>query len=554
MRRGLLLALLGVLYLVLWQRPDTLLGKTLFVVHLGLFMLWQPFVHAGQRLTGRALLVIVAAVAAATLAMKGWLLATWIMMLAGIVGGKVLLFGARAERAFYLLALGFLVVSLLLLAAPMAAPMIQLPSQISVLAFVGLPATLAVMTVLPQGQEGTPGTEVVDFVYSLFVFLLLAVLMLGSLAAMLMFGSGYVEALLQVLLMMGVVLLVLGWAWNPHAGFSGLGSLFARYMMSIGLPVEQWLAALADLALREADPEHFLEQACADMARRLPWVRGGEWVAGGSGKQFGMADGQRSEFTHEGLTLALYTRHPLSPTLTWHFNLLAQLLAEFHADKQRALALKELSYMQAIHETGARLTHDVKNLLQSLNALCVAVAEPGAESSPEYRALLQRQLPAISARLAETLAKLRVPQESALAGRQSAVRWWAEIQQRTTTSPWLSFEGEPSADARIPAEAFSGVADNLIRNASEKRLREPALRLRIKLEERGGRVELLACDDGSPMPEDVAKRLMSGPVPSANGLGIGLYQAARHAESCGYRLALEENRQGRVCFRLAPVI
>ena len=53
LRRGLLLALLAALYLVLWQGPDTLLGRTLFVAHLGLFMLWQPFVHAEQRLSDR---------------------------------------------------------------------------------------------------------------------------------------------------------------------------------------------------------------------------------------------------------------------------------------------------------------------------------------------------------------------------------------------------------------------------------------------------------------------------------------------------------------------
>ncbi len=37
------------------------------------------------------------------------MIALWIMMLAGIVGGKVLLFGSRAPRFFYLMALGFLI-------------------------------------------------------------------------------------------------------------------------------------------------------------------------------------------------------------------------------------------------------------------------------------------------------------------------------------------------------------------------------------------------------------------------------------------------------------
>jgi hypothetical protein len=41
-------------------------------------------------------------------------------------------------------------------------------------------------------------------------------------------------------------------------------------------------------------------------------------------------------------------------------------------------------------------------------------------------------------------------------------------------------------------------------------------------------------------------------VRSANGLGIGLYQAARLAEKYGYALTLAENRDGMVYFALAP--
>jgi hypothetical protein len=241
---------------------------------------------------------------------------------------------------------------------------------------------LLVMALLPQGQEIDSAREVVDFVYSLFIFLLLTVLMLGSLAAMLLLGSGYVEALLQTMLVTGVVLMLLGVVANPRSGFAGIGGLISRYLMSIGLPVEQWLQALSNLALEEEDPHAFLEKACVEIAQRLPWVKGGEWIAGRSRGSFGVSSGRRWEFSHGGLVLMLYTQHAPSPTLIWHYNLLAQLLAQFHADKQRAQALRQLSYMRAIHETGARLTHDVKNLLQSLNALCSAGIEPGAEASP----------------------------------------------------------------------------------------------------------------------------------------------------------------------------
>jgi hypothetical protein len=552
-RRGLLLALLVALYFVLLQEPGTWLGKTLFIVHLGLFLLWQPFVHAEQRLSVTWVVGLAVVVLAGAVFLKAWMLLLWIMMLGGIVGGKVLLFGARAPRLFYMMALGFLVVALFLMAAPLAVPMATPPGAIASLAHVGLPLLLVMMAILPQGQESDSTREVVDFVHSLFVFLLLAVLMLGSLAAMLLLGSTYVEALLQALLLTGVMLLLLGLAWNPHSGFSGIGGLFSRYWMSIGLPVEKWLQALSNLALREEDPQVFLEQACAGIGQRLPWVTGGEWRAGKSSGCFGITEGRRWEFVHGDLVIVLCTQHALSPTLIWHFNLLAQFLAQLHADKQRAMALKRLSYMQAVHETGSRLTHDVKNLLQSLNALCSAGLEPGAESSLEYQSLLRRQLPAITDRLAETLAKLNAPQNISSANWVVASKWWQDLQQRMVAMDWIDFESKAeSALAReLPAEVFSGVADNLIRNAAEKRLREPGLRMQVELKSSDEGFELIACDSGSPMPGDIASGLFIGPVSSENGYGIGLYHAARFAQAAGYGLEMIENRAGRVCFRLA---
>jgi hypothetical protein len=483
--------------------------------------------------------------------LKGWMIALWIMMLAGIVGGKVLLFGARTPRLFYLLALGFLVASLLLMAAPLAVPIVKPPQAVVLLGYAGLPLVLVVMALLPQGRESDEGGEVVDFVYSLFLFLLLAVLMLGTLAAMLLLDRGYVEALLQTLMVTAAMLMMLGLAWNPHSGFAGLGGLFSRYLMSIGLPIEQWLQALTNLASREDDPHAFLEQACAEISLRLPWVTGGEWIAGNGRGHFGKVEGRRWEFSNGGMVLVLYTLHTLSPTLIWHCNLLAQLLAQFYADKQRALALKQLSYMQAIHETGARLTHDVKNLLQSLNALCSAGAESGAVSSVAYQALLRRQLPAISERLAETLSKLNAPQDLASSRWVAASDWWQGIRQRLAVLTWVSFSAQQPLEGDLPTEVFSGVVENLIRNAAEKHLRESELAVRVELLRDGDGFALVVSDNGSAMADDVASSLFLGPVSSDSGYGIGLYNAARYALAAGYRLELVENRAGRVSFRLA---
>ncbi len=67
-------------------------------------------------------------------------------------------------------------------------------------------------------------------------------------------------------------------------------------------------------------------------------------------------------------------------------------------------------------------------------------------------------------------------------------------------------------------------------------------------------VTLSVTDDGSAIAPALADGLLREPVLSNDGLGIGLYHAARQADALGYRLALAESRPGRVTFALAPVI
>jgi hypothetical protein len=52
------------------------------------------------------------------------------------------------------------------------------------------------------------------------------------------------------------------------------------------------------------------------------------------------------------------------------------------------------------------------------------------------------------------------------------------------------------------------------------------------------------------VPPETASSLLRAPVRSDNGLGIGLYQAARQAQAGGFELSLTANRDGEVCFAL----
>lgn len=547
-RRWVLLGLLGLLHLLLLQGIESAVGRTLLVVHIGLFILWQPFVRAELRLSGPQLAVIASLIAAAAYWANNWMMILWVMALAGIVGGKVFFFAGRWAKVFYLLVLSYLIGMLLVVLVPHVLPSpFALPGEYLFLAKYVLPALLPVMALLPVEQEAEGEAEVVDFVYSAFIFLLLAVLVLGSISAMLLTRQGYIESLIATIVVISGVLLLMAWAWNPRVGFAGLSVFFSRYLLSIGLPFERWLRELADHMQREDQPDKFLDKALIGMTR-LPWVIGSQWVAEGSEGGSGRREGHRSEFRHGALSINLYTYHPLSPTLTWHFDLLAQLLGEFFVAKQRAQELQQLSYVKAIHQTGARLTHDVKNLLQSLNALCLAAANEGESPSMEYLALLRRQLPVIAQRLQQTLDKLRQPE---MEGVQfiSAGRWWQVLQGRYDQSG-ISFSPKAIGNEQtVPVTLFNSVAENLLENALAKKHERPSLQIGVDFSA-GERLSLKVCDDGQAIPSQVAEELFRSPVPSGTGLGIGLYQAARHADFYGYELKVASNEAGRVCFEL----
>jgi signal transduction histidine kinase len=195
------------------------------------------------------------------------------------------------------------------------------------------------------------------------------------------------------------------------------------------------------------------------------------------------------------------------------------------------------------------MTHDIKNLLQSLNVLCAVAERDEYRDSAQLQGLVQRQLPLVAQRLSETLERLQRPQ--ALAETHAPAATWWQTLQRQYHGEGVEFQGAaPPPQARLPRTLFDSVADNLLRNAIAKRAVDPAVRVRVSLE-CGAKLTLRVCDTGSPVPEEFAASLMRAPVSSRGGLGIGLYQAARQADAAGFRLVLEKNEEGAVCFVLS---
>lgn len=528
-------------------------SSSALLVHFGLFLMWQPLWRGERKLNHGHLAWVLLGGGALILLWNSWWMATlWLGVLVGLVGGDVVGMTGRRQRLGHLFALLFLLAMLLLWVVPHLFADLQSDPALSLMIRYGLLVVPFLVAVLPWDRPQAKPFYAVDFFYSLMLFLLVVVLVLGSFAVKMISKSNYPMALAQTLVSIAGALFALSWLWNPHGGFAGGGQLMSRYLLSIGLPFERWLRNLATLAEQEHDAQGFLRLALDDIAE-LPWVAGGKWQTPGSAGKFGADSSYSVEFTFHRVNLVLYTRWSLSPALILHIKLLTQLLGHFYEAKQREQEQKYNAYTQAIHETGARLTHDVKNLLQSLKALCAAVESSEPDQAEALQALMQRQLPQIVQRLQLTLDKLKSPHVNALE-RISAQSWWESLQQRYAQEH-IEFGADDmtmSEHVHIPGELFDSVADNLLQNAMEKRKVERELSIHVGFSGEGGGL-LTVCDDGQALDETLAARILHGPVQSNNGLGIGLYQVERLAHQEGYRLVLTSNQPGRVCFELGGV-
>ncbi len=542
--RIVVVAMLVLLHLAVLRGTAAGWARALLLAHLGLLLLWQPFLRGEHRISAMQAALIALGAIAVMLWIGWWLLAFWVVVLAGLVGGKVFLHQARWQRRCYLVVLIYLLALLAIIILPEIAPRGGVAPEIRSIAAYGLPMLLLAVALVPAEPEAPDAAQVIDFFYSIFLMLVLGVVILGSFTFMTLGRVPYLEALTNTVFLIAGTIFVLGLAWSPRTGYAGLNVFFSRYLFSIGLPVEKWLYFLAERSQQEARPERFLAEGVAGLAR-LDWIAGAGWRAAGRHGETGVQTGHAVLYASPDLELTIYSRYRTSPALQWHMHLLGQLLGEFYAAKLREQALRHASYLQAVHETGARMTHDVKNLLQSLNVLC-SIA--GQAESPESQALIRRQLPAIAQRLSATLDKLQRP--GGVESQQVPLREWWEALARQYQGQRVEFSASGLESAGpVPKALFDSVADNLLQNAIAKRAGGTAIRIEATLD--GAIPQLRVRDSGAAVVPEVANDLLRAPVRSSTGLGIGLYQATRHAETNGYALTLAENRDGAVCFALS---
>lgn len=522
-------------------------GQGVILVHYGLFLLWQPFLSGQQDLPWPRAVGVLGVGAALAVLDNIWASVLWAMLLAGLLAGVTVGIKATRERIGVWLAVLYLLLLLFTWMLPHGFGLPVLDAGQPVLLRDGLLLVPLAVALFPAPRLGH-STGVLDLLYTLLFVLLIGVLALGSYAAMHLTHSNYGQGTLISLGALVTSLLIVAWLWQPRGETSGLRHLFSRYVLSLGLPLEEWLKQLSDAAEREPDPDLFLRAAMAGFTH-LPWSTGVTWRTAISRGELGVQSRHAVAFAHQGVEVNFYTDGPVNPAFALHLRLLTEIIGYFHAAKTRERAMEANAYTQAIYETGSRLTHDVKNLLQSLKTLCSAAEHSGPDQAVALQNLMQRQLPQIAKRLEITLDKLKSPEKAKDQREILAREWWRNLKNRYAREK-LNFEID-DADTRLwlPQELFDSVADNLIQNALRKRQGQADLSIRVQLHTTPVPT-LTVCDSGAAAADEVMEKLFHAPVSTYDGLGIGLYQAAKQARGLGYGLELARNLDGEVCFTL----
>jgi len=539
-----LVIMLETLHFATWYDFGSYLSQSLLLVHFGMFLIWQPVQKRDRQISwiGSLLFIVF------TLALIYWInwtsITIWLVLLIGFVGGRVTI--RRFERNVYMLVMAYLMFELLISNIPQMFAL-HLNKTIFNTFQMGLPL-LPLVLLLTSGRLIKKTSESVDILLATTISFLAIILALGSLVLMYHDGTDYIVALIESLIAVGLVLIAISWLLSPHSGFSGLAQLWTRSLLNIGTPFEQWLTNLSDQMQAQQSAQSFLGTAMGELVS-LPWIAGAKWSEGTTSEIYGEVTRHEIHLTISDHPVTLYTHVPPAGVMSLHCSLLVQLIETFYTAKKQEQELAQKAHLHAIYETGARVTHDIKNLLQSLQTMTTLLETDSEETREKSLMLLKKQLPHISQRLQLALQKLQAP-EKEISSQISASVWWQALSTRLEESN-IGFSHDIKHDSLIPEELFNSVVENLIENSIHKRQVDPDIVITVTLKTDTETIVLNVIDTGHMIDERIAKLIFKEHVPSDSGHGIGLYQAGRQAESLNYALRLKENCDGNVSFELS---
>ena len=360
---------------------------------------------------------------------------------------------------------------------------------------------------------------------------------------------GYPVALFQTLIFIATLIILLNWLWASQSGVSIFQQLWNSYLLNLGTPFEQYLLSLSQKVSEGLSASDFLAFALNKLLT-LEWVAGIDWKSSKEHQQLGIKQRYSTTFEEQGVSICIYTTKKIGPTFELHIKLLVSLIQHFYQAQIHNEQLEQHARIEAIHQTGARLTHDMKNILQAVQSLSEIVKISSPDQAEELMQLLKRQLPELSNRMQLTVEKLKAP------GKRDDTKllanlWWQQLQDRYGNRQVEFISNAVGLDnILLPKELFDNVAENLLENASYKQKMDREIQISVSISVLEHKAILSVWDSGLAIPAAIATNLFHQAVESKTGLGVGLYQSQQLSLQHGYRLVLQRNEPGDVCIEL----
>ncbi len=545
LEQQILAAILLLLHGLTWSFTDKFIHFSMMFVLYGLFFMWQPLWGKDKKINTTPSFVVLILLLAFSYYYHNESLILFSLIVSGLIGSR--LFSQNTSRAFDLLAISILIIEMAIGIIPNTFVQIQLPVQ-----FTSLIQTLLLIPILgfffaPSPERTQQPRSQIDFMHGLLTATLIFLALLGGIVINILYGVDYLDGLLLTVFIVSTLSIGISWFWNPGIGYSGLGVLWNRYAMTIGGPFEIWINTLTTLIEEPyISASEFLQAACDHLIEN-DWLNGIQWQF----KNLTIVSGAKSGamFQHklsDQILVTIYFKSDPGKALRQHTILLIRMAYQFYLAKLNQDKMRAQEHFETIHHTGARLTHDIKNILQSIKTSIDIVQVKPDDNKQKPNKLLRQNLDQISRRLESTLDKLKSPEISTSIKIISLEEWFRRFQSEHSY-PWLTVNQDINLNHAIPCELFDSVISNLISNTQNKKEVSSVI---LDITANSEMIVVTVCDNGEQLNPDLENNLFIKPVSTGEGMGIGLYQSAIMARSFNFELELANNEKGKVCFSL----
>ncbi len=533
--------MLTALLSISWLTPEQWLGKACFLVHTGGLLMWSPLFKKHTTLTALQTVILLFTIIAFTVLLNWWLFAIWSAVFGGLLSGRVITH--RTTRWKYGAALIWLISNTFLIILPNILFQTSTTSTTQDIYFILSFCSILALTALPPY---TSSNAYIDLFHTLTTVIILILLMLSTIVAYTYMGHIYNKAIAFSLGCICFSIFLLTALWNPYNNLWGLKLFWEKYLLNVNTSFEEWVTNLSKVYSNpKVDAKTFIQQTL-DYFVKIPGISGAKFSH--NNKHYTLGKEKKPQFSiiEYQTEITVYSNKTLSPALKLHLKQLLHIALIMYKTKQDGQTIEQQKKMREIHEMGAKLTHDIKNILQSIRVMTGLL---DMNPQTDIHTLLKENMTVLANRLEKTLKKFDHTKRNEYET-QHLKDWWESF-KKLNWGRDIIFSEDFQSNPTIQADVLSDIIDNLLENARFKRIETPSIDIKLHCKTINNHFYLEICDSGKKIPDTIAESLFKTPVNSEKGYGIGLLQSYKLALQSGYKLLLTKNEDHQVAFRIA---